>query len=750
VGTRWGATLEEWGHWSVTLGLTADLLPVVSNPAALISPDSKLKSLGKTPSRYNAQHQVVGIHEWTGVQATAAQVRQWSVVPDYGICLQNRSVRAIDIDIEDASAVHGIICTIFDALGPLPLRRRADSKRALLVFLCQSDIDRWVLKRDGGLIELRGTGQQCVVAGTHPKGARYEWAGGLPASIPSAAMADVERCWQALGGERPNMRSGRSQAPNGPDVPATQAMLADPVVTWLESRGWVRERQADRLLIECPWSMDHSVDSGATETAYWPAGTGGFEQGHFKCLHAHCEGRSDHEFLVASGYVRADFDVLQHPVLVSGEPVGAASGDVEAVAGGSRKTNGDARGAVCATRDTVVATWSVGPPSATLKKGKKGFQAVLENLTVALDTPGFWWRLGYDNFRQALMRSEWCEAVGAEQWVAVTHDDLIQGRELLGRHGFEAVGRELMRDAVERVARRRQFDGAQVWVGRLRWDAVRRVDSFFETYYGAVPSAYTTAVSRYWWSALAGRVLEPGVQADMVPILIGEEGLRKTRGIESMAPYREAYVTLDLSMKDADLARRMRGRLIWELNELRGLHTSARESVNTFITEGFDSWVPKYEEFAVNSLRRGMFIGSGNDEEILEAGRANRRWLPLMVTRFCELTALVRDQLWAEGAAIFLSEGVAWQAAYELAGGQRAAYTIGDVWQIEIEEWLNGRQGEPRFTLRDAALGIGLDPRQMKKMDEMRLAKVLKVAGAVKFDGWQGGKSVKYWRIRQS
>ena len=50
---RYGATPDDWLHLDLALGLTADLLPVVSNPGAIISENSTLKAIGKTPSRYN-------------------------------------------------------------------------------------------------------------------------------------------------------------------------------------------------------------------------------------------------------------------------------------------------------------------------------------------------------------------------------------------------------------------------------------------------------------------------------------------------------------------------------------------------------------------------------------------------------------------------------------------------------------------------------------------------------------------------
>ena len=74
--SKWGASREEWLDFSDTLGLTRDLLPVVSNPSAVRSPVSTLKGLGKTPSRYNAHRQVVGFSRWTEYIAKAADVER--------------------------------------------------------------------------------------------------------------------------------------------------------------------------------------------------------------------------------------------------------------------------------------------------------------------------------------------------------------------------------------------------------------------------------------------------------------------------------------------------------------------------------------------------------------------------------------------------------------------------------------------------------------------------------------------------
>ena len=50
------------------------------------------------------------------------------------------------------------------------------------------------------------------------------------------------------------------------------------------------------MAVECPWEHEHSGPSSDTATVYWPANTGGYSRGHFKCLHAHCADRTTDEF----------------------------------------------------------------------------------------------------------------------------------------------------------------------------------------------------------------------------------------------------------------------------------------------------------------------------------------------------------------------------------------------------------------------------------------------------------------------
>jgi predicted P-loop ATPase len=731
----WGASADEWARYSLEYGWTEDLLPVVCNPHATISPLSVLKKIGKTPSRYNGSGQVVGIKDWTQFKATHADIADWSRREDYGICLQTRTIRAIDIDIEETAEVAAIVELAQRHLGGTTmLRSRAGSQRVLLLLRMPGSLEKRVIRRASGIIELLADGQQCVIAGTHPSGGRYRLDA---AELRTCTLEQLNALWVALGGDAP---AGR--ASSGAVVGlAALAPPDDPVAAWLSARGWMLEDQGDRLLIRCPWSEDHTIDSGPTECVYYTGGSGGFALGHFKCLHAHCADRTDAQFLDAIGFaasVATDF------------PQASGTQEVMRTEGNSqhRKEGTVTPAPVSFGNGARPVQWSSPVPGQGLKRGKKGYLATLENVVRALDTPGFERALGFDTFRAQLVACDWGSLlVGAGEWVLVAEHELIELRRHLGELGFEPIRRELMRDAVELVARGRTFDSAREWILQQEWDGVPRVDRFLVDYAGAEDSAYVRAVSAYLWTGLAGRLWQPGVQADMVVVLQSpEQGRGKTRGIEALVPHRDYYCTVDLSRRDEDLARRMRGRMVWEINELRGLGSRDADAINTFISERDDTWVAKYHEFAVSAPRRGLFLATTNSDAFLESDDQARRWLPVRIGMIDPArVAAVRAQLWAEGLSRFWAGGVAWQDAERLAHLEHEQFRRVDLWQPELERWLAEQPGT-EFTLNTVVQGIGLDIRKVGRPEEMRLSRVLKQLGLNKIRIMKKGRRNFIWQ----
>lgn len=268
----YGASHLEWSHFDVFLNLTPDLLPVVCEPNLPISPNSTLKSYGKVPSIVSGQGFVVGLSKWTSRVTTDRDIAAWSADPRYGICLQTRRVRAIDVDIDDefAALVRRTILD-WDPSIEWPIRTRENSHKFLMLFELEGDYGKQRLATPHGLIEWLAGGQQCLVAGCHPSGVRYRWhvdAGARgrsgtwpvlhghrdlatdriygPSRVPVltaeqwADLQDLLELTVAASGETwTESRTATPREKIGGNLTVNQ-LNSDPIVQFLREKGWVK------------------------------------------------------------------------------------------------------------------------------------------------------------------------------------------------------------------------------------------------------------------------------------------------------------------------------------------------------------------------------------------------------------------------------------------------------------------------------------------------------------------------------
>ncbi|MDQ3023031.1 MAG: bifunctional DNA primase/polymerase [bacterium] len=706
MAKRIGARPEAWQQWSA-LGAGPDLLPAVADQDAVIAPESKLQSVGKVPSRYNSQRQVVGIAKWTQHQSTPAQIERWSQEPDYSLSVQTRQHGAVDVDVDDPAKSVAIRNSINEMLGPCPVRYRDNSGKLLIPFKRSFAMPKRVLPVVGGMIEILGDGQQFIADGMHPSGSRYLWNGTTLPEMPvldseklEALCSMLEMCfgtdsWK-ISREK---RDGAGQSGGGSDEVA--AWLVD---NW-ETHG---EGNTGEVYIRCPFDQEHTTDSGPTATAYFPSGTGGYAQGHFVCLHAHCAGREDSAFLDATGYSVGQFADLASPVVPDDQAGREAGAEVDL-------------------------------PWPELKRDKIGILPTQINLFRMCLTPHLIRKkLAYDMFKDELIWAPWKQLDGSEQWRPFTDRDYAFVRMELEMRGVKPMGKDLLRETIRAAGLDRTIDTAQEWLSRLVWDGVERIGTFCALGWGWRPDAYGEAVSRYIWTGLAGRVLEPGCQADMTPILVGPQGAGKTTAIKAMTPAEECYVSIPLDGHDTDTSRRLRGKLIGELEELRGLNSRGIEAIKAWITRTTEGWIPKYMEFESTFKRRLLFFGTTNEDEFLADPTGERRFLPGRCGKLdVEWIKDNREQLWAEGAAKFMIVGVDWEGAQTLGQLEHHEFKVTDDWEGAVYRWLiepqiNGQSpsDDGHVTTSDVLSGaVNIPLAHQDRSKQMRMGKVLREMG---------------------
>ena len=366
--------------------------------------------------------------------------------------------------------------------------------------------------------------------------------------------------------------------------------------------------------------------------------------------------------------------------------------------------------------------------------------------------------LRYDVFKDAVVCADW----GTEAWRPMIDSDYTRLRIAMEKEGLYNVGREMVRDSAHLVAQEDAFDTAIEWIESLEWDGVPRIETFWIEHFGVLddPEGYARAVGLYTWSALAGRVVHPGVQADMVPILTGRQGMRKSRGVAALAPTADFATNMSFHEPEVERARKMRGKVIVELAELQGLKSRDAEEILAWVTRSEEHWTPKFMEMTTTYKRRFLMIATTNEDDFLDNPNGERRWLPLAVGQTPgfgmvdtdRLTA-VRGQLWAEGLANFREHGVMWQEAERLARRQHGKWKADDGWRSAIQRWLDAPQmdgstprGRGFLTLLDVAEGaLGMPARNMKWSDQRRISKLLCDEGYEKGVKRVGDRAVKVW-----
>jgi len=237
----------------------------------------------------------------------------------------------------------------------------------------------------------------------------------------------------------------------------------------------------------------------------------------------------------------------------------------------------------------------------------------------------------------------------------------------------------------------------------------------------------------------------------MVPVLVGTQGIGKSLAIKAMSDI-DSFAVFSFYDRDDNAARKMRGCQVAEIAELTGIRSRDKEQIKEWITRTHERWTPKYKEFETTYARRMLMFGSTNDNAFLdEDASGNRRWLPLQ----CGQVGLIEvdlieahcQQLWAEGAHMFKTSGIAIYEAEQLAKNEHAAFTDEDPFEDKLINWLkfNLQEEFKLETVLFEACQIDLKSPQLFSARK-RVANLLRKHKYENFTKRADGILGKYWR----
>ena len=354
-------------------------------------------------------------------------------------------------------------------------------------------------------------------------------------------------------------------------------------------------------------------------------------------------------------------------------------------------------------------------------------RAVLANAITVLRAHDKWRGvLAFDQFSLATIAREPPPWGSKGPWS--DHEALLAA-DWLQRHCGIHLHVNVVAEAVQVVARENGFDPVLKYLNDLRWDGIRRVDTWLSLYLGAESSWYTASVGERWLVSAVARAYRPGCKADCVLILEGPQGIGKSRALRTLAEPWFTDEIADFGSKDA--AMQLLGVWVIEIAELESMTHSEVSRVKAFLSRSTDRFRPPYGRRLVEQPRRCVFAGTVNVEEYLKDETGNRRFWPVRcsVVRLDELHR-DRDQIWAEVVHRFKEEASWWlddAALVQEAAQEQAERLQPDPWRDAIQDFLATRDDVciPEI-LTDC---LKKDANRWERKDEMRVGATLRVLG---------------------
>jgi len=303
--------------------------------------------------------------------------------------------------------------------------------------------------------------------------------------------------------------------------------------------------------------------------------------------------------------------------------------------------------------------------AATLEvNGKGAVKQTTSNVIVAMGADeklsGRFW---YDTMAYTRMVTcpvPWDERVGERP---ITDEDYVGLTAYLER-AYGLTAKERIIDACQFVCRQNERNPVTEWLDSLTWDGEHRMGQLVIDTLGAEDNAYNREVERIFMLGAVTRAYEPGSKFDYMPVLVGPQGIGKSRYVALLA-HVPAWYNDNFNTIDGDAAvEKLRGLWIAEMAELLATKKAREiEAIKAFITSTKDVIRPKYARETVQRLRVCVFIGTTNNHDFLTDATGNRRFLPVECNaEACNGWMFTADaeshveQMWAEAVHVYKTE----------------------------------------------------------------------------------------------
>lgn len=251
-----------------------------------------------------------------------------------------------------------------------------------------------------------------------------------------------------------------------------------------------------------------------------------------------------------------------------------------------------------------------------------------KNIRKALAELGVW--QGHDTFAA----KDIIEGPKGELGRRMTDDDMTRLRIMVEDEFFFRPPKEFFIDVMRTECLARSYHPVRQYLDGLKWDGVKRLDTWLIDYAGAEASEYTCAVGRLMLVAAVRRIRKPGVKFDEMMIFeSGTQGFDRSTALRVLAVKDEWFTdSLELDADDKKVIEQTRGKWIIEAGELKGMRGKTLAHFKALLSRQTDHARTAYDKIESEVDRQWIAFGTTNDFVYLTDPTGNRRLKRTLVT----------------------------------------------------------------------------------------------------------------------
>lgn len=352
--------------------------------------------------------------------------------------------------------------------------------------------------------------------------------------------------------------------------------------------------------------------------------------------------------------------------------------------------------------------------------------------------------IAFDEFAQRVVKLKPPPYPGGQAGEWESTDDSLTAM-MLSRQFYFTPGSPLVAEAVEVLARENGFHPVRRWLRELKWDGVPRIDDWLTDFLGVEKTEYTRRVARWYLMGMIARVMKPGIKFDYCLVLEGIQGLKKSSAFAALGG--EWFGDTDINLDNKDSMSALRGKWIYEFQELGSLARHESSKQKSFISRQVDEFRPVYGRREIRCPRQVVFGGTTNDWEWNKDPTGGRRFWPVAVAQQVHIEGLkeVREQLFAEALVLFEAGERYWpdfDEQRDIFDPEQLKREQQDSLIDALHDWVYRQTSD--FSIATAAIdGLKLDASKLTRDLQTRIGISLRKLGCAKVEKRNG--MIRYW-----